>query len=62
MQYWSKPYYSAVSTVGSKRRPELQGSATVNKGVTVNINAGNKRIRKAVPCIITGMEWNCLLD
>ena len=62
MQYWSKLYYSAVSTVGSKRRPELQSGATVNKGVTANINAGNKRIRKAVPCTMTGMEWNCLLD
>ena len=56
MQYWSKPYYSAYGTVGSKRRPELQGSATVNKGVAANINAGNKRIQKAVPYIITGME------
>ena len=44
--YRFKPYYSAVSTVRSKRRPGLQGSATVNKGVIANINAGNKRIRK----------------
>jgi len=36
--------YSAYGTIGSKQRSELQGSATVNKGVTANINAGNKRI------------------
>ena len=62
MQYWSKPYYSAVSTIGSKRKPELQSGATVNKGVTANINARNKRIQKAVPYTITRMEWNCLLN
>jgi len=54
--YWSKPYYSAVGTVGSKRRLELQGSATVNKGVKANINAENKRIRKAVPYVMTGIK------
>jgi len=62
VQYWSKLYYSAYGTVGSKQRPELQGSATVNKGVVANINAGNKRIQKAVPYIMTGMECNCLLS
>jgi len=60
--YWSKPYYSAYGTVGSKRRLELQGSATVNKGVKANINAGNKRIRKAVPYVMTGIKWSCLLN
>ena len=54
--YWSKPYYNVYSTVGSKQRPELQGSATVNKGVTANIKAGNKRIWNAVPCAMTGIE------
>jgi len=50
------------STVRSKQKPVLKGSATVNRAVTVNINAVNKRIRKAVPCEITGKEWNCLLN
>jgi len=36
--YWSKPYYSAIRTVGSKRRLELQGSATVRKVATVNLD------------------------
>jgi len=49
-------HYSAYSAVGSKRRPVLQDSATVNKGVPMNINAGNKRIRKAVPYRMTGKE------
>jgi len=54
--------YSAYSTVGSKQRPELQGSATVNKGIIANINAGNKRIRKAVPYTMTRVELNYLLE
>jgi len=34
----------------------VTSSATVKKGITANINAGNKRIRKAVPYKITGKE------
>jgi len=48
--------YSAIGTIGSKQRPKLQGSATVNKSVTANINAGNKRIRKAVPYTMNRFE------
>jgi len=31
-------------------------SASVNKGITASINAGDKKIRKAVPYIMTGVE------